>query len=205
MKATWVDATSETAVLRIAIYILMVIASVSFATGCSSTVPSGIISNGDWLEPQWMAIQRQEIEDGAARMYSCMRDAGWKITLNRDFTFSSQGGLSQDEQLRQQRDVVGCMERASGPYRVLSDADWRVRYSKALSTADCLRAKGFLIPEAPSEDSWVDAGMRGDQIWTPFFFVQKAVENGSVTLSPDAYYELFSACPQAGPTVTWVP
>lgn len=147
-----------------------------------------------------MAEDRREIEENAAAMAACMTEKGWPMKVMPD---GSQQMVA--ELLSEQREIAfeaygECNIQVNGEYVPRTEAEWRDKYHKALDTRDCLVNEGYSIPEPPSEDAWVDAGLHDQPLWTPFQFAIDEKMNGSEPWTLEEYYELYDKCPQAGPT-----
>lgn len=171
------------------------------ASGCTVT-DNNTPELGAYSEPGWMADTRREQEKGAVAMAACMGEHGWVMTVKPDWGLDSSSSLDEAQERAQRESFRSCYDQVYGEQPPVTEADWHVKYQKALDTRDCLVAEGYTIPDPPSEDARVDAGMNEKDLWAPFQFVIDQSPRGQIDLSAETYYELYATCPQAGPNAS---
>ncbi|GAB3615907.1 hypothetical protein GCM10027416_04640 [Okibacterium endophyticum] len=154
-------------------------------TGCAVTEPAG--------EPS-STLSQPQAGDSFAEKYpdsqtlaDCLNEKGWDVTLN-EATGSVEFEGTTEQMDQYEIDQAECMpEDDSIPLEELTSEQWTALYEMELETAECLRAEGIEIEEAPSEQVFIDRYKSSDP-WTSYTFV------GDV--SSDRWDELNTLCPQ---------
>lgn len=127
-------------------------------------------------------------DDWAAYMISCMKDAGFEVTTD------GEGGVGADFIPTEQIDPYNAAEAqclSTAPTQPPVDETMaRALYQEQIATAECLEKEGVDTGDPPSEDSWVEDIIAGDQVWTAY---------GRVSTDPAADIPaLLEVCPQPG-------
>lgn len=120
----------------------------------------------------------------------CLQDAGWDVILQSDgYEIRN---LTEAQTASYELDEAECQE-ASGwndmAAEELTPERLSVMYDDELVRADCLRAEGFDVPEAPSRQSYIDR-YTGEDPWYAYKFVEPA------DLSEAEWTALQEKCPQ---------
>lgn len=138
-----------------------------------------------------MADKRRQSEEDEERFEACLEEAGWPGE-------SGSRALTDEQRPLFEEAAIGCADTLFPGTPVIDEAEWRLHFERTLDTRDCLVAQGFAIPEPPSEDAWVEAALRDEQIWVPFQFVIDGVMSGSIQMTQSEFDELLVECPQSG-------
>lgn len=146
-----------------------------------------------------MAGARDEQDQFAAELTSCLSEHGWVVDFNVDGTFSFTP-QSATEASQFQTDMAACSQAArpddANPDWMKDKEALRAEYAKMLDTRRCLVARGHSIAPPPAEDDWVVAVYEApDTAWLPFYDL--------LDESRESFFGAFEACPQSGLVVTW--
>lgn len=169
------------------------------ALGLSGCSEAPVSSAEAYVEPGWMAQMRQEIEQYQSEMLGCLDEFGVKgiVTIGgRVLT----GGITDDEgdlppgvaELNETA-ATECNARVKEPSLWVAPVD-AAAYARMLDVRACLVAQGHEIPEAPSEESWIEQAS-SDVPWNPYLVL---TEPGATTISDEDLAALMEACPQSG-------
>lgn len=126
-------------------------------------------------------------EQRTMALISCMEEAGWDPEFDpRDQSMSMEFPTEQEAQA--EADRVACETDLGLDTPVeLDDEQLSALYAQEVASAECLRAEGVDVPEAPSEEVW--RGSRtSESAWDPYMALSQRGE--------EEYYRLLEACPR---------
>lgn len=183
--------------------VVMALSPVAGLTGCSDS-PQPV---GAYVEPGWMAQVRQDVERYTSEMLACLDEFGVTGTVaigGRVLT----GGITDDKGnlppgVRELQDKASaeCNARVEPPSAWVAPAD-AAAYARMLDVRACLIAQGRELPEAPSEEAWIEQAATGLP-WNPY---QVLVDPEAPRIPDTELAALMQTCPQSGPgQVVYVP
>lgn len=154
-------------------------------TGCSSSTPPPTPS----AESQVTSSFAEKFPDSQI-LADCLNEKGWDVELNEATgSVGFEGSTEQADQF--EIDQAECMpEDDSIPLEEFTDEQWATLYDMELATAECLRAEGVDIEQAPSLQVFIDR-YKSPEPWMSYAFVGE--------VSSDRWDELNTLCPQ--PTI----
>lgn len=164
---------------------LSVAVAVVMLVGCSTMEPADDAASAS-AQPQANDSFAEKWPDSQA-LADCLNEKGWDVTLNE-----ATGGVGFEgttEQMDQYEiDQAECMpEDDSIPLSEFTSEQWTALYQAELETAECLRAEGVSVEEAPSEQVFIDR-YQSSEPWMSYTFVGE--------VSSDRWDELNMLCPQ---------
>lgn len=120
------------------------------------------------------AEELQAITDYFANMVDCVNAQGFRMRviegglgMEPDPVVSDSGGSAEAFAAAQ----AACEDRL-GPFpnpAPLSAEEWAQGYPAQVDVVDCLREKGYPVPEIPTQESWVQQQLAPSaQTWTPY-------------------------------------
>jgi hypothetical protein len=128
--------------------------------------------------------------EGREKIVDCLRERGWDVNLEVDGW--SMEGVSEQQSDAYSRDQGECQD-LSGLNDIsvppLTDDRLKDIYAYEVELADCLRSEGYDIPEAPSEQAFMDRYTTEDA-WFAYKFVEPTSE--------ERWTALQTSCPQYG-------
>lgn len=154
--------------------------TVASASGAAAAQESAIASRAHtWGEKLQIYLLR------------CMRDAGWEVHLEPDFSLTGQVPIDQRSANMRDNEACQAAYEAAHPKPVLTAADYRARYADELKTMKCLEHEGYPPVESPiSEQRFVSEMLHGSVSWTAY---------GAVGAVGGAEWDrLQTVCPQPG-------
>lgn len=164
-------------------------------TGCSDSAQPV----GAYVEPGWMAQVRQDVERYTSEMLACLdefgvtgivaiggRVAGGGITDDK-------GNLPPGVRELQEKAFAECNARVEPPSAWGAPAD-AAAYARMLDVRACLIAQGRELPEAPSEEAWIEQAATGLP-WNPY---QVLVDPEAPRIPDAELAALMQTCPQSG-------
>lgn len=165
---------------RLPLIAVLAFASLAAFTGCTpSPQPDASVS----------PMVDDEIRDKFAASYEladCLNQKGWDVTVDeRDGGVQFEGSTAQMDQY--QLDQEECTPESTATLDDLTEAQWHELYTLELDTAQCLRDEGVTVPEAPTEQVFIERYPSAEP-WTSYSFVGDVPE--------DRWYELNEVCPQ---------
>jgi len=109
-----------------------------------------------YTAPAWFAQQAQDREQARAALQACLDGKGWKVTVN-EFGGADEPFSDDAELTRYHADMVDCRASVGLSDQAPTQQQAEQAYHGMLDTAACLRAQGFQVSDAPSEQTWVEA------------------------------------------------
>lgn len=110
------------------------------------------------------------VEDYAANMVDCLTDRGWPVEATEDGGVRTTDGIptEQGDQYEADRDECSAQFGYDQPPTV-TRAEAEEIFDTLLGVAECMRDRGYSVPERPSEQAFVEALMdRPLPIWHPY-------------------------------------
>lgn len=123
---------------------------------------------------------------------SCLRESGWAVDFSESDGSYEVAGVPEAQASQLQADELACGEEflpeAVGVSEVTPE-QWTQMYAAELEVAECLRGEGYDVPEAPTEQAFVDSYVSGTgEPWSPYASVP--------ALGDSEWNRLNTACPQ---------
>lgn len=148
-----------------------------------------------------MASVRQETEQYGEAMVSCLAEFGVTGIVSIGGRVGTGGMTNEDGNQPpgaaeiQEAAAEACNDRVPLPAVWTAPANSET-YERVLEVRSCLIAHGVDVPEAPSEETWIERANQEDY-WTPY----KSIFGPDDTLlfSDQELSELNENCPQYGP------
>ncbi len=171
------------------------------ATGCAAS-DGGSGGGGqpeEWAEPAWFAEQAREGEEAQAALQACMDGRGWSVPITKRGGTPT-GFTDQDEAAAFMEDSTTCLADLGMELPTVGDAEAREIYGYQLDTLACLRHLEIDLPDAPSQDVYVETAVRffaGDEsadYWEPYDDLWSLAEHGEIDADTVAAAE--ATCPQ---------
>lgn len=164
---------------------LLVMSVLMLTAACGSG--GTVAPNSEAAEAPAGAPELVTTEQRTMALIACMEDAGWDPEYDpRDQSMSIEVPEAQGNQLEVDREACTARLGLDEPVR-LDDEQLSALYVHEVAAAECLRAEGLDVPEAPSEEVW--RGSRtSESAWDPY-----AALTG---LGETEYYRLLEACPR---------
>lgn len=142
-------------------------------TGCTSGTTSVAPTTGTTSSAaaaQSLPAPKNWSERSAVAMYQCMKDKGWQVTLNADFSMT--GAVPPEQRATHTQDTQACQktyEAVHPPAPMTADRAKKL-YALELTTVDCLAREGISQPSEPiTEQQYVDEYLRqGYPSWTAY-------------------------------------
>ena len=189
----------------------LALTATSLVAACSSG--SDAPAATAYAAPAWFAQQAQEREQARVALQTCLDGKGWSVTVN-EFGGASEPFSDDAEMTRYHADMVDCRASAGLSDQAPTQQQAEQAYRGALDTAACLRAQGFEVPDAPSEQSWVEAfltassdaataggtaeagddNVTSSQVWSPYGELVAAAQDDQAQLTKISDAE--KTCPQ---------
>jgi hypothetical protein len=124
------------------------------------------------------------------KVVDCLQERGWDVVLESDGWSIEGTNAEQAESYTQ--DQEACQEETGfndlkGP--PLTEAQMKDLYKFEVDLAECLRREGYEIPDAPSEQAFIDRYTTTDA-----WYAYRTVE----PTSEESWNELQETCPQFG-------
>jgi hypothetical protein len=159
-----------------------------------------------WEEPGWMAQARQENEEYAQAILSCLAEFGVEGSVaiggggvSANFATDDKGQPLPGALEIASSAVDECDARVPLPPLWVAPAD-EADYQRMLDVRDCLIAQGLDVPEAPSAETWIEQRSDKETIeWSPY--TEIFGDNTSpyyISLSDNEFEHISVACPQNG-------
>ena len=146
------------------------------------------------VDPDAAPPSRDELaamaQEAREKVVDCLQERGWDVVLEADGW--SMEGATAEQADAYERDQRECQELSGAndiPVPPLTDERLEELYAYEVELAECLRAEGYDIPEAPSEQAFVELYTTEDA-WYAYRFVTPTSE--------DAWKALQVSCPQFG-------
>lgn len=123
---------------------------------------------------------------------SCLRESGWAVDFSESDGSYEVTGVPEAQSSQFQADELACGDKflpdAVGVSEVTPE-QWTQMYTAELGVAECLRQEGYDVPEAPTEQSFVDSYVSGTgKPWSPYASVP--------ALGDSEWKKLNTTCPQ---------
>lgn len=169
-------------------------------SGCAQEAPQA--ARADYVEPAWMTTVRQANEEYQQGMMDCLTSQGVSAVQQMSGSVATYVLLDEDGNAQpgaiELRDRVyeECLAEHSAPEHLSNPFD-SVEYQRAIEVRACLIAQGYDLPEAPSEQAWIEL-MKGGGYWSPYNDIHEA--KGFEGTSDAERLELTSKCPQTAST-----
>lgn len=123
---------------------------------------------------------------------TCLRENGWAVDFSESDGSYEVTGIPEAQASQLQTDELACGEEflpeAVGASEVTPE-QWTQMYTAELEVAECLRDEGYAVPEAPTEQAFVDSYVSGTgEPWSPYASVP--------ALDDSEWNRLNTTCPQ---------
>lgn len=123
---------------------------------------------------------------------SCLRESGWAVDFSESDGSYEVAGIPEAQASQLQADELACGEEFLPEAVGVSDVtpeQWTQMYKAELEVAECLRQEGYGVPEAPTEQAFVDSYVSGTgEPWSPYASVP--------ALGDSEWNRLNKTCPQ---------
>ncbi len=140
---------------------------------------------GDFSDTDYFLVDWQQVN---AATVTCVRHFGFPLKLHADGLGADWSQIPPEQNQLAQAVYWACYAGLAVPNPVpFNDEQWAEIYAYELALADCLRARGYAVPEAPSLDRFVETEGR---IWGVYI---------QITAYGPEWDELVRACPPAPP------
>ncbi len=115
----------------------------------------------------------------------CLQARGFNAKV-----YEGVGVMLPAEQLEAAEEAGGqCWQEVDARFPGAPELSKEQEYYLHLETAECLRAQGYDIPEAPTLETWLETYEDPDGPWLPYLYVPQ---------DPDTFWALVEICPQPG-------
>lgn len=188
---------------------LMIGAAVSVGSCASSD--AGEPSVG-YVEPSWMAEFRQQKDDHQREWMSCLESQGiagtsagsdalhYEILSDGSVAVSTpvdDQGNTDPALLALANDASEVCAESVGTLRVLSELGDEAAYGRMLDTRACLINEGYDIPEAPSQEVWMESVSSGSSdSFNPYSVFIPTSSSYIAGVSFEELSRLNQVCPQ---------
>jgi len=183
----------------------LALAVAALTAACSSDDDGGAAAPA-YTAPAWFAQQAQDREQARNALQSCLDGKGWTVTVN-EFGGADEPFSDDVELTRYHADMVDCRASVGLSDRAPTREQAEQAYHGMLDTAACLRAQGFEVSGAPSEQTWVEAFLAASSdtataggatsasdVWEPYGELIAAAQGDETRLARISATE--QTCPQ---------
>jgi hypothetical protein len=118
-------------------------------------------------------------EDFADNMHRCMSEKGWETEISWDGGLGL-SGVPADQVDQVDADVRECRERFGydRPARIPSQQEAEELYDALMDVAECVRERGFPVPDPPSRQAYVEDFLTDGYVtWHPYDTVRQNAAN----------------------------
>jgi hypothetical protein len=147
-----------------------------------------ITGYGDYSDVDFYDLDVFEVTEAEV---ACLHDHGFPVTIIPPGDGISFQGISPEQNGEAAATLEACMAGLNlPPYHPPSREVMERQYQQVLELAECLRQEGYDIPQAPSEETWIESWSTGT--WSPYNDL--ALPTGQA--GQDEWDRLNVACPQ---------